>query len=118
MLALKTFHMTEPGFADLLPYAALIDDGLVLSKDGSLIGGFFYGGPDVASMTAEEKNYRTARLNAALAGRGSGWAYWFDAVRLPAASYPDPAQSHFPDPISRMIDEERRRQFLAEGAHF
>jgi type IV secretion/conjugal transfer VirB4 family ATPase len=118
MLALKTFHTTEPGFADLLPYAALIDDGLVLTKDGSLIGGFFYGGPDVASMTAEEKNYRTARLNAALAGRGSGWAYWFDAVRLPSAIYPDPAQSHFPDPISRMIDEERRRQFLAEGAHF
>jgi type IV secretion/conjugal transfer VirB4 family ATPase len=118
MLALKNFHTPEPGFADLLPYAALIDDGLVLTKNGSLIGGFFYGGPDVASMTGEEKNYRTARLNGALSGRGSGWAYWFDAVRLPAASYPDPALSHFPDPISRMIDEERRRQFLAEGAHF
>jgi type IV secretion system protein TrbE len=118
MLALKAFHTKAPGFADLLPYAALIDDGLVLTKDGSLIGGFFYGGPDVASMTAEEKNYRTARLNAALSGRGSGWAYWFDAVRLAAAAYPDPALSHFPDPISRMIDEERRRQFLAEGAHF
>jgi type IV secretion system protein TrbE len=118
MLALKAFHTKEPGFADLLPYAALIDDGLVLTKDGSLIGGFFYDGPDVTSMTAEEKNYRTARLNAALSGRGSGWAYWFDAVRLPAAAYPDPALSHFPDPISRMIDEERRQQFLAEGAHF
>ena len=69
-------------------------------------------------MTAEEKNYRTARLNSALAGRGSGWVYHFDAVRMPAADYPDAAASHFPDFVSRLIDNERRELFLREGAHF
>ena len=118
MLSLKPFRRREPGFADLLPFAALIDDGLVLTKDGALLGGWFYSGPDVASMTVEEKNNRTAVLNATLANRGSGWAFWFDAVRLPAAEYPDPSSSHFPDAVSRMIDDERRRQFLREGAHF
>jgi type IV secretion system protein TrbE len=118
MLSLKPFQTRAPGFSDLLPYAALIDDGLVLTKDGSLLAGFFYGGPDVASMTAEEKNYRTARLNSALAGRGSGWVYHFDAVRMPAADYPDPTASHFPDSVSWLIDNERRELFLREGAHF
>ena len=118
MLALTPFRSRAPGVADLLPFAALIDDGLVLTKEGGLMAGFFYGGPDVASMTPEEKTYRSARLNAALAGRGSGWIYNFDAARLPAADYPAPERSHFPDPVSRMIDEERRRQFLREGAHY
>jgi type IV secretion system protein TrbE len=118
MLALKPFRSRAPGTADLLAFAALIDDGLVLTKEGALLSGWFYAGADVASMTAEEKNYRTARLNAALAGLGSGWAFWFDAARIPAAGYPAREAQHFPDPVSRMIDEERRRQFLREGAHF
>ena len=87
---LETLPEPTPGFADLLPYAALIDDGLVMTKDGSLIAGLFYGGPDVGQHDAEEKNYRTGRMNSALAGSGSGWVYHFDAVRMAAADYPAP----------------------------
>jgi len=107
-----------PGTADLLGYAALIDDGLVLGKDGSLLAGFFFRGPDQESATAEERNYLTARVNAALSRLGSGFALWIDAVRLPSAAYPEPSASHFPETLSRAIDEERRRHFLSEGAHF
>jgi type IV secretion system protein VirB4 len=118
MLALKQFRDRAKGVSDLLNWAALIDDGLVLGKDGSLIAGWFFRGPDSASMTPPERNYLTARVNAAIARLGNEWALWFDAVRLPAASYPDPASSHFPNGVSRMIDAERRAQFLAEAAHF
>jgi type IV secretion system protein VirB4 len=107
-----------PGTADLLGYAALIDDGLVLCKDGSLLAGFFFRGPDQESATPEERNYLTARVNAALSRLGSGFALWIDAVRLPSATYPEPSASHFPEELSRAIDEERRRHFLSEGAHF
>jgi type IV secretion system protein VirB4 len=107
-----------PGTADLLGYAALIDDGLVLCKDGSLLAGFFFRGPDQESATPEERNYLTARVNAALSRLGSGFALWIDAVRLPSAAYPKPSASHFPEELSRAIDEERRRHFLSEGAHF
>jgi type IV secretion system protein TrbE len=107
-----------PGTADLLVYAALIDDGLVLCKDGSLLAGFFFRGPDQESATPEERNYLTARVNAALSRLGSGFALWIDAVRLPSAAYPEPSASHFPETLSRSIDEERRRHFLSEGAHF
>jgi type IV secretion system protein VirB4 len=118
MLALKHFRDKAKGVADLLNYAALIDEGVVLCKDGALLGGFFFRGPDTASATAEARNYLTARVNAALARLGSGYALWVEAVRLPSASYPEPSRSFFPDPVTRAIDEERRRQFLAEGAHF
>src|SRR6516162_4350463 len=107
-----------PGTADLLGHAALIDDGLVLCKDGSLLAGFFFRGPDQESATPEERNYLTARVNAALSRLGSGFALWIDAVRLPSAAYPEPSALHFPETLSRAIDEERRRHFLSEGAHF
>jgi type IV secretion system protein VirB4 len=106
------------GTADLLNYAALIDDGLVLCKDGSLLAGFFFRGPDQESATPEERNYLTARVNAALCRLGTGFALWIDAVRLPSVAYPEPFASYFPDPVSRGIDEERRRHFLEQGAHF
>jgi type IV secretion system protein VirB4 len=108
MLALKHFRDTAKGVADLLPWAALVDDGIVQGKDGSLLSGWFFRGPDIASMTAEERNHLTARINAALARLGSGFATWIDAVRLPTAGYSAPEDSHFPDPITRMIDEERK----------
>jgi type IV secretion system protein TrbE len=34
------------GFPDLLNYAALIDPGIILLKDGSLLAGWRYSGPD------------------------------------------------------------------------
>lgn len=117
MLSLRQFRSRAKGLPDLLNYAALVDDGIVLQKDGSLLAGWFYEGPDLASSTPDERNFLTDRINAALARLGTGWAIWIDAVRLPASSYPHPDASHFPDDVSRMIDEERRRQFLAEGAH-
>ncbi len=51
MLALKHFRDKAKGVADLLNYAALIDEGVVLCKDGALLGGFFFRGPDTASAT-------------------------------------------------------------------
>jgi type IV secretion system protein VirB4 len=116
--ALKKYRKKSKGVADLLDWAALIDDGVVLNKSGSLLAGYFYRGQDIASSTVFERNYITGRVNVALAKFGNGWATWHDAVRMPAASYPSREQSHFPDPISLMIDEERRTQFLSEGAHF
>lgn len=118
MLALKQFRDKARGVADLLNWAALIDEGIVIGKDASLLAGWFFRGPDAASLTSEERNYLTARVNAALARLGNEWALWFDAVRMPAAAYPPPESSHFPDGISALIDEERRAQFMREGAHF
>ncbi|MDA8250716.1 MAG: transporter [Rhodospirillales bacterium] len=118
MLALKTFRDTAAGLPDLLNWSHLVDSGIVLCKDGSLLAGWFYRAPDIASSTDAERNWLSGRVNAALARLGAGWASWVDAVRLPSVSYPAPERSHFPDAVSRLVDAERRTQFLREGTHY
>lgn len=118
MQPLKDFRDKAKALPDLLNWAALVDDGIVLGKDGSLMAGFFYRGQDVASSTDAERDYITAQVNAALARLGSGWVTWQDAVRMPASAYSAARLSHFPDPVTAMIDRERRDHFTKEGAHY
>lgn len=118
MLSLKPFRSKAAGLPDLLNYAALIDTGTVLGKDGSLLAGFFFTPGDDASATNSERNYVTAQLNSYLSKFDSGWCMWVDAVRLPSPGYPAPSQSHFPDPISAMIDAERREMFVRDDVHY
>jgi hypothetical protein len=56
-----------------------------------------------------------APLNNALRRLGSGWAIFVEASRDAAQNYP---LSEFPDPVSGLVDAERRAQFEEEGAHF
>lgn len=118
MQSLAPYKGKEPGVNDLLNWAALVDGGIVQCKDGSLLAGWWYRGPDIASSTADECNALSVRINAALTRLEGGWSLWVDAARTDAAGYPEPAASHFPDPVSRMLDDERRDRFEAEGRHF
>jgi type IV secretion system protein VirB4 len=118
MLALKHFRDTHAGLADLLNYAALIDDGVVQGKDGSLLVGWFYRGQDSASSTDAEREWISGHVNRALSRLGSGWATWQEAIKMPASGYPPVGTSAFPDPVSRLVDDERRRQFNRAGAHY
>lgn len=118
MLAMRSFTDAGPGFPDLLNWGALVADGVVLCKDGSLLAGWFYRGDDLDSSPDARLNWASERVNAALARLGGGWAMWVDAVRVPAQRYFDPGDSHFPDPISEMIDDERRAHFMRSGQHY
>ena len=118
MLALKHFRDKATGVSDLLNWAALFEDGIVQCKDGSFLAAWYFQGPDIQSSTNAERDWLAGRVNTALSRLGAGWATWTEAIRTPAASYPPEPLSHFPDPVSRLVDEERRRQFLREGTHF
>jgi len=114
------FNLSEYGtrcqrLADYLPWAALIEKGVVLNKDGSFQRSARFRGPDLDSATPAELVATTARLNNALRRLGSGWAIFIEAQRLAANHYPE---SEFPDTASRLVDAERRAQFEEEGAHF
>jgi type IV secretion/conjugal transfer VirB4 family ATPase len=109
-------HREKPrGLADLLLPYAMVDDGVLLQQDGSLVAGWSYRGPDMMSASAAEMDALSARLNSALR-LGSGWMVQCDAMRSRAPGYPE--RGAFPDAISRLIDDERRQQFMQEGAHF
>jgi type IV secretion system protein VirB4 len=109
-------HRKHPrGLADLLLPHALIDDGILLQQDGYLLAGWSYRGPDMMSAAAAEMDALSARLNHVLR-LGSGWMVQCDAIRSYAPGYPE--HGAFPDTVSRVIDDERRQQFMDEGAHF
>ncbi len=114
-LRLKKHRSKDAGLADLLNYAAVVDDGVIVGKNGSFMAAWFYTGADNGSATESERELVSFRINQALAKLGSGWMIHVDAVRRPAPSYSDPAHSHFPDPVSAAIDEERRRLFEQLG---
>src|SRR6516165_1649819 len=103
------------GLADLLLYDSLIQDGVLLLQDGGLLAAWKFRGPDLGSATNAEMATLSARLGATLK-LGSGWMVQCDSIRSQAPGYPEGQQ--FPDSITRVIDDERKEQFMAEGAHF
>ncbi|MDR2744441.1 MAG: conjugal transfer protein TrbE [Desulfovibrio sp.] len=116
MLNLKDFRSVTQGLNDLLPWAALIEPGIVLQKDGSLLSCWEARGKDADSLSADEKTYISERVNASTLTLGTGWMLHVDAVRMPEVSYPAQGASHFPDRVSAMIDGERRSLF--SGGNF
>ncbi|MGN6121329.1 MAG: conjugal transfer protein TrbE, partial [Sphingomonas oligoaromativorans] len=115
MLSLREYRVRADRLADHLPWAALIDKGVILNKDGSFQRTLAFRGPDLESATEAELVSACARANNVLKRFGTGWALFFDAERREALGYP---AGSFPDPVSWVIDEERRARFEAEGAHF
>jgi type IV secretion system protein TrbE len=115
MLNLTEYRKRPALLADWLPWAGLVAPGVVLNKDGSFQRTSRFRGPDLDSATQGELVATSARLNNALRRLGSGWALFVDAERREAADYPE---SVFPEPLSWLIDEERRAAFEEDASHF
>lgn len=115
MLYLHEYRARSSRLSDHLPWAALIGPGLVLNKDGSFQKTLQFRGPDLASATDGQLVSARAQINNALRRLGSRWCLHVEAVRQPSQLYPD---ATFPDPVSHLVDEERRAAFAAEGRHF
>jgi len=115
MMHLAEYRKRPALLADWLPWAGLVAPGVVLDKDGSFQRTARFRGPDLDSATQGELIATTARLNNALRRLGSGWALFVDAERRGAAGYPNSA---FPEPLSWLVDEERRAGFEEDASHF
>ncbi len=115
MLNLAEYRQRPALLADWLPWAGLIAPGVVLNKDGSFQRTARFRGPDLDSATQGELIATSARLNNALRRLGSGWALFIEAERRAAAGYP---RSDFPEPLSWLVEEERRAAFEDSGHHY
>ncbi|OCR84535.1 hypothetical protein CFT13S00388_09950, partial [Campylobacter fetus subsp. testudinum] len=71
----------------MLIYASLIDNGILLNKDGSLTAGFFYRAGDISSMTLTERNSLSSRINTIFGRLGNGWAVHIDCSRIKTENY-------------------------------
>jgi type IV secretion/conjugal transfer VirB4 family ATPase len=115
MMNLGEYRRSVSHLVDFLPWAALVDEGIVLNKDGSFQRTAKFRGPDLDSAVPAELVGVAGRLNNALRRLGSGWAVFVEAQRHPASQYPE---GYFPDVASALVDVERRAQFEEEGAHY
>ncbi|SON81026.1 Type IV secretory pathway, VirB4 component (fragment) [Xanthomonas phaseoli pv. phaseoli] len=109
-------YSNEPtDIGDVLPWAYLVAHGVVLNRNASLITTLRFRGPDLDSATKHELIAVSAQMNNLFRRLGDGWYFQIDAQRAPSTNYP--SGEHFPDPMSYLIDEERRT--IAEtGIHF
>ncbi len=78
---IREFRTRLKGYSDLLVYAAMVEDGIILNKDGSLLCAWSYRGDDLDSASAHELDALSERVNSALKRRGGGWMTHVDAIR-------------------------------------
>ncbi|OAF14605.1 conjugal transfer protein TrbE [Bradyrhizobium neotropicale] len=115
MMNLTEYRHSDARLADFLPWAALVDEGIILNKDGSFQRTARFRGPDLDSAVPAELVAVAGRLNNALRRLGSGWAVFVEAQRHFAGAYPP---STFSDVASALVDAERRAQFEEAGVHY
>jgi type IV secretion/conjugal transfer VirB4 family ATPase len=115
MMNLTEYRRSNTRLADFLPWAALVDEGIVLNKDGSFQRTAKFRGPDLDSAVPAELVAVAGRLNNALRRLESGWAIFVEAQRHSARSYPP---NTFPDVASALVEAERKAQFEEAGAHY
>ena len=115
MLKLIDYRAKTKGLPDLLPYAALIEPGVILNKDGSFLAGWEVRGQDTASATESDLALVSSRFNNAVKLLGSGWMLHMDAIRSSHKAYPTPEKGRFPDTVTQLIDDERREFFNGAG---
>lgn len=115
MLRIAEYKNRAERLSDHLPWAAMVVEGIILNKDGSFQRSFGFRGADLESATEAELIAAAARMNNLLKRLGSGWALFIEAARVEALGYPE---DRFPDPVSRLIDQERQAAFDGEREHY
>lgn len=114
----RVYNGSKLGLSDLLMYATLIDEGVILQTDGSYLAAFWYQGGDLETSTDSELNVLSAQLNAAFNLLGSGWLFHIDTVRYPADEYTSFNDCYYGNKLAEMIDQERRNLYQSSNTHY
>lgn len=114
-MLLNEFRKTIKSLPDVLPWAGLVDDGIVLTKSGGFLAAFEVRGPDLDSATHEELVAVASRINAALR-LTDGWAVYMDATRRPAAL--SATEGYYPDRTTALLAQARTLAREGESAGF
>lgn len=109
MYETKKFYRKKNVISDYMPYAAIIEPGIVINKDGSIMRILSYRGPDLDSSTENILGLLTAQLSSYIMTLGSDFSLFFEAQREPVTEYG--TDTYFPDSVSKIIDNERQEWF-------
>lgn len=107
-------------YAELLPWMVLIEPGLVLNKDGSLLACFRIGGVDLEGKEQIDIDRYSALAEHAMRNFDERITVWWTVDRRRTKRYPEGGE--FPDDISKFIDNQWRSIFVSgnqyENKHY
>lgn len=103
----------EGALSDRLGWCALVAPGVVMQKDGSLLCGWEFDGPDNTGATPLDQNLASRLLNRALLPFTDQWIHHLDLVRVPCTLYPPTARTA--PRAARLVDGRLRAEFGAGG---
>jgi type IV secretion/conjugal transfer VirB4 family ATPase len=113
---LRVANARPRGLPADLPWAYFVAPGVIQLKNAAFLTGFRYPGLDVASATNAELNALSAQLNRGHYSFFQDCVLHWEAVRVPSLEYP--GNGAFPDPTTRGIDAERRREYGQSGRKY
>lgn len=116
--SLDQYRSSKAGFADLLNYSCMVDDGIIALKNGALMRAWQYKGPDDSMIEVHKRNYIEERLNDMMLQLDHGWVLHVDCVRSQVPKYFAENESFFPNKVAEGIDEERRQRFNGENSMY
>ena len=99
----------------LLGWAYLVDDGVVLLKDGALMRTWRYSGPSPSTATLAMRRSGAQLVSDALALIAGEGMLHFGAIRRPAVIME--SNGHFPSPLTQFFDAERREHLNSKGLY-
>ena len=108
MLNVSEFRKKPDRLSDVLPWAFIVANSVVLNKDGAFLSTIQYRGPDLDSSIQAELSSKSRQLNNLLKRLGSGWCVYVEAQRAGTESY---LNSTISNPVAYFIDEERKAHF-------
>jgi len=116
MFPVKEFTDGPAGFPSLINYFEFVAEGVLFNRDGSLLGCFYYCGPDMDSSLGLEEDQLSAHIQSVFQNFGNGWSLHVDLIRVAAIDYPQ--TNSFNNPTSLLIEKYRRDRYEKEGDHF
>jgi len=115
---MQQIKMPTEGLGDLLGWAFLIDEGIILMKDGSFLSGIELDPPDLESASAAEANSVTDTVHDMLMLLREGYAVEVNIHRRHNQVYPLEGKHDFPTDSLRKMENERKSQFETIGSHY
>jgi type IV secretion system protein TrbE len=123
--ALRRPEKPDRGLPERLNWGALVDErggegearqAIIEQKDGSVLAGWRYFGPDLDADTESGANLLIQQVNHGLLPFVDQWMIHVDAVQVEASGYAP--EGAFPDAVTALIDEERRRDYEHSGQSY
>ncbi|MDR3258670.1 MAG: conjugal transfer protein TrbE [Fusobacteriaceae bacterium] len=99
----------------LLPWAYILEDGIIINKTGAFQTTFSYRGSDLASCTMDELNNLSSRLNNTLKRVDERWTFHIEMRRFKSKSY---MKKSYMKEIPVQIIEREREDFFKSGSHY